>query len=150
MQFLKSVIFSRPNLINFLVGYGYLTIKLKNIRAFGLVDGSSCDVSAASVCDPYVKLFINGEKVIQTQARDDICCFDANVTYQSTKISKTSTIKIELWDDDSGFFGNPDDLILESAGSVEAFVKTPIRDGAVIDSHQNLIETTSFWQDEME
>lgn len=59
-------------------------------------------------------------------------------------------IKIELWDDDSGFFANPDDLILETEGNVESFMKTPIRDGAVFNSHQNLIETTSFWQDELE
>lgn len=131
-------------------GYGWLTIQIRNIRAYGLVDGSSCDVAASSLCDPYVKLEINDEKVIETKPQENICCFDVNATYQTIKIPKTSTIKIEVWDDDSGFFGSADDLVQSAEGSIDSFIKTPIRDGAVFSTQQNLIETISFWQDELE
>lgn len=135
--------------LTFYQGYGWLTIQIRNIRAYGLTDGSSCDVTASSVCDPYVKLFINNEKVIQTKPIENLCCLDANVTYQSIKIPKKSSLKIEVWDDDSGFFGSADDLVQSSEGSIDSFIKTPIRSGAVFATHQNLIETIVFWQDEL-
>lgn len=99
-----------------------------------------------------MKLFINGENVVQTKARKNICCFHADITYQSTKIPKTSTIKIEIWDHNSGFFRKADDLILETEGSIESFMETPIRPVAasVFNRRQNLVETVSFWQDELE
>lgn len=127
-----------------------MTIQIKNIRAYGSADGSSCDISATSLCDPYVKLFINDEKVIQTDAQQNICCFNVNATYQSIKIPKASTIKIEVWDDDSGFFGTDDDLVLRTEGDVNSFMNAPIRDGAVFSTHRNSIETISIWQDEWE
>lgn len=138
------------NCANHFAGYGWLTIKIKNVRAHGLADGSDCDVSFTSLCDPYLKLFINGEKVIQTDAIQNIGYFDANTMYQSIKIPKSSTIKIEVWDDDSGFFGTADDLILRTEGTIDSFMKSSIRYGAVFSTRRNSIETISFWQDEFE
>lgn len=129
-----------------LAGYGWLTIEIKNVHAYGLADGSGCDVSSS--CDPYVKFFIDGEKVMQTDAKQNTCCYDANAMYQSIKIPKKSAIKIEVWDDDSGFFGTADDLIMQTQGTIESFMKTSIRVGSVFDARRNSIETISFWQDE--
>lgn len=97
-----------------------------------------------------MKLFINNEKVVETKPQENICCLDANVTYQSIKIPKRSTIKIEVWDDDSGFFATADDLVQRSEGNIDYFIKTSIHDGAVFSTNQNLIETIAFWQDELE
>lgn len=149
MLFTVFIFCSHINFSQFHLEYGWLTIQIRNIRAYGLTDGSSCDVSATSVCDPYVKLFINDEKVLETTAQENICCFNVNATYQSIKIPKKLTIKIEVWDDDSGFFGSADDLIQSTEGSIDSFMKTTLRDGAVFSTQQNLIETISFWQDEL-
>lgn len=97
-----------------------------------------------------MKLFINNETVIETKPRENECCLDANVTYQSIKIPKKSTVKIEIWDDDSGFFGSSDDLVQSTEGSIDSFMKTPIRTGATFSTNQNLIETIVFWQDEFQ
>lgn len=125
-----------------------MTIKLGSLRAFGGVDGSTCDTAATNQCDPYVKLFINGENVRTSGARANNCCHDVDVTYTSKKIKKSSTIMIEVWDDDSGFLGSADDLILRSSGDVDSFLNEPIRLGAIIYNLQNQLETVSFWQDE--
>lgn len=93
-------------------------------------------------------MFINNEKVIETAPQENECCLDTNVTYQSIKIPKKSTIKIEVWDDDSGFFGSADDLVQSTEGNIDSFLKTPIRVGAMFSTDQNLIETIAFWQDE--
>lgn len=97
-----------------------------------------------------MKLFINNEKVVQTRPQENICCLDANVSYRSIKIPKKSIIKIEVWDDDSGFFGSADDLVQRSEGSIDHFIKTSIHGGAEFSAEQNLIETIAFWQDELE
>lgn len=121
-----------------------MTIGIKHIRAFSSADGSDCDVSGQ--CDPYVKLFINNEKVNQTKVWENTCCFNANAWYQSIKIPKKSTLKIEIWDDDSGFFGTADDLILQTQGSIDSFLKTSIH----LSARKNVMETITFWQDEFE
>lgn len=68
--------------------------------------------------DPYLILFIDGRNVTKTKARANLCCFDADVTYQSDKIRNTSIIKIQVWDKDSARLGNSDDLIFETGSLV--------------------------------
>lgn len=71
--------------------------------------------------------------------------YDANVTFTTARISKNSTIEINVRD------ANSDDLILNMKGDVEYFVKTRIYEshGSKKDlTEPNRIETVSFWRDE--
>lgn len=132
-------------------GFGWLTIQIVHIYAHGEADGSRCD-TGGGLCDPYIKLFLNGKNVLQTLSTEDRCCFNPNVIYTSDKISKSSRIKIELWDDDSGFLGSADDLILRTEGNIDSFLRNGVREGAVVRdlfvSYTNSIVTISFWKDE--
>lgn len=79
--------------------------------------------------------------------------FDVDYHYVSELMPKDSTIKIEIWDDDSGFFGSEADLILRTMGDIDSFVKNPFRGGTVTNnkpSGQNSINTFVFWVDEYE
>lgn len=135
----------------FSIGNGYLTFKINNVRAYVKVNGNKCDTGPLNYCDPYLILFINNDQVNATKPRASTCCFDAEYTYYSSKIPKTSTIKVQLWDSDEKRLLNNDDLILEAEGTIESFMKSSIRpDGASrIDEKTNLLETTTIWQDEL-
>lgn len=142
------------------IGFGWLTIKLKSVRAYTKWDNSQCDpvkqVRDNFDCDPFVELFIDGESQLRTSTRDDTCCYDdLNVHFTSKKISKSATIKIEVWDDDNTFAGDlPPELILRTEGNVDSFLNKGYRGvngtakykGAV--NLGNSIDTISFWQDE--
>lgn len=131
-------------------GFGWLRMKIRRVIASGEADGSSCETNSNMECDPYLILYIDDEEVIRTPTREDTTHFDANVDYASKKILKTANIKIEVWDDDSGFLGSPDDLIMRTEGNVESFLNNGIREGAKIASLVNRIETISVWKDDFE
>lgn len=85
-------------------------------------------------------------------------CFNADITYLSKRISANSTIKIEIWDDDTTPFGPDLDLVQREEGSIGSFMEKPVREGALIPwrlaqplQHifkQNSIEMAVFWEDE--
>lgn len=85
---------------------------------------------------------------METAPRENTYYFNADIKYFSKKIPKTAKIKIEVWDDDSGFFGSSDDLILRAEDSVDSFLKNGMKKGAVISSSTNAVDTISFWQNE--
>lgn len=121
-----------------------------SLHAYGLIDGSSCDI-VLSLCDPYVKLYIDDVQVLQTAAQEDLCCYNVDTRFVSKKISKSSKIRIEVWDDDSGFLGSPDDLILQTEGDIDSFRDEPVRHGSTfMGQYTTSIEMTLTWQDEYE
>lgn len=130
----------------FFTGFGWLTIKIKRVHAFMKSTGSTCDV--ISSCDPYVKLFINGVHIKETEVRNNANVFNAKLFYESEKIPKTSNITIQVWDADYSPF-DKDDLIQEANGDFDSFLKEPIRKGATNNKKQNFIETVTFWRDEI-
>lgn len=130
------------------------------MQAYGDIDKKSCDPAEAKECDPYVKLFINGEEVHRSDSRTNIAIYDLNYRYVSGKIPRNSKIKVEIWDDDlfTEWFLKPfstdDDLVLQSEGDVDDFLNNPFRAGVITTgaqfNGQNSISTYSFWEDEYE
>lgn len=65
-------------------------------------------------------------------------------TYHSPLMSKNARITIEMWDDDSGFFGSPDDLIIRWETSIDELLKKGMR----YFTEGTTVVTTSAWRDE--
>lgn len=129
------------------------------MQAYGEADKSQCDLAEAKECDPYVKFFVNDEKIHQSLSRENIAIYDLNYRYVSGKILKNSTIKIEIWDDDQQtgllvWASSNDDLVLRTEGDIENFLSNPFRAGVTTTgaqfNGQNSINTYSFWEDEYE
>lgn len=123
------------------------------LHAFGDIKGNECE-SIGDDCDPYVKLFINDQLIHKTATVENTLTFDVNHDFISQLIPNTSVITIEIWDDDSGFLGSADDLVLRTNGDVSDFLKNPFRGGTITTNAspngQNSINTFVFWQDEYE
>lgn len=121
--------------------------------AFGKTDGSVCETAP---CNPLIRLFINGKSILEKGRNPNADCFDPNISYTSNEIPVNSTIKIEVWDDDTSIFGLDLDLVQREEGNVESFINEPIRKGALIPWHftkpfrrgfqQNSIETDLSWE----
>ena len=105
------------------------------------------NVQLPSGCNPVIKMFVNGEMVKETPKRKDKSLHDVDVTFETAKISKNSTIKLELWDAGSGFLASKK-LIFSTEGSVESFLNQPFRDNDINTNKIDAIETMSFWRDE--
>lgn len=130
------------------------------MHAYGKIDGkTSCDDSSDE-CDTYVKFILNNATVNRSETHERTAIHDVNYRYVSDKIPKTSTIKIQVYDDDSVrifTFANKfieDDLLLETEGTIDSFLKNPFRSGAIMKktqlNGQNSINTYVFWEDEYE
>lgn len=101
-------------------------------------------------CDPIIKLFVNGEKLLKTTRSINGFSFDAKITFTTAKIWKNSTIQIEIWDAKKGFM-NPNQLIFSKKGTVNSFLNKQRRaEGDDFSENANRIETVSFWRDEYE
>lgn len=100
-------------------------------------------------CNPFIKLFINDELVKQSPKRSYKALHDADITYETAKIAKNSTIKLEIWN--GGSFWTRERMIFTTDGDIDSFLKQPIRIGIgevqTLDN-VNSIETMSFWLDE--
>lgn len=92
-------------------------------------------------CSTYIKILVDDEDVFQTGEDNH----DENTIYVSKRISKTTPIKIEIFNDDSGF---EDSLIQRIEGDAESFLNEPIQKGAEVGWRQNFIVTSSIWEDE--
>lgn len=123
------------------------------LHAYGDDDGAACEAIGDS-CDPFLKFFVNDNLIYKSETRANTLTFDVNYHYTSELIPKTSTIKIEIWDDDSGFLGSESDLVLRTVGDISSFVQNPFRGGTTVTktspSGQNSINTLVFWEDEYE
>lgn len=115
------------------------------VYAYCRANGISCESNNKYGCDSYISLFINDENVLKSPKEMNKISYDANITFTTGRILKTSTIRIEVKDASSG------DLILETEGDVESFLKKPVRESETGCKHTynvNSIETVSFWRDD--
>lgn len=96
-----------------------------------------------------MKLFIDGVQVFETEAQENSCCYNLDTKFVSKKVAKTSKIRIEVWDDDSGsIFSSPDDLILQAEGDFVSFRDEPLRQGSTFLGYTSSIQISLTWQDE--
>lgn len=124
----------------------YFQLFLK-VFTYGEADGSSCKFYSRFGCNSYIKLFVDDDELFRSSTMKDKFVYDADITFTTGRISKDSTIKIEIWDESSAFW-ELDRLILKTDGNVESFLKQPLREGVMVGDKRNAIETVSFWQDE--
>lgn len=110
-----------------------------------------------TLCDPFVKMLIDGREVLTTIPREDEQVFNVGRTITSKRIQKNSTIiQIEVLDD--GGKSKGPQLILKKSGTVETFMQKPIQctEGATFKNAlgreqtvlPNCIEVDVVWQDE--
>lgn len=114
------------------------------------INSNKCD--EFNDCDPFVKVFIDGEQRLETTARSNDCCHRVDAIYTTRKITKKALVKIEVWDQNDLFSPT---LIIKTEGSAESFLKEGHRKfkvtgavGLMPWADQNYINTISFWQDE--
>lgn len=118
------------------------------------MNGGNCDWGLTSLnaeCDVYIKILINNQLDFQTTKDANKAHGTFTLNYKTPKISKKSLIRIEMWDDDSGFLGTDDDLILNKTLTIAELTKQhkiEIKAGAK-GSKDNSIEIDgSAWLDE--
>ena len=116
------------------------------VYTYCYADGKPC--KGKTGCNSYVKLYINGEEVLTTPQATNKISYDIDQTFTTSRISKDSTVKIEVWNAYSGQFWGADTLLLSTEGNIESFLKEPLREGEKVCKDFNSIETMSFWQDE--
>lgn len=91
---------------------------------------------------------MNDVLVKESTARKDKTLQDADLTYETTKIRKNSTIKLELWA--AGSICSKSKCIFCTGGNVESFLNHPIRNNNKNSSLLISAEIMSFWRDEYE
>lgn len=129
---------------------GWFTFNLLNAHFYDDMSEKQSSVHLPPDCNPYIKLYVNGELVKESPKRADKTLHDADITFETTKISINSTIKLEIYDAGSMFWSS-DKLIFSTEGDVHSFLTEPVRIGS--NEEQSLdvvhsIETMSFWLDE--
>lgn len=136
-------------------GLGWLTFNLLNTHFYGDIGDKESSVQLPPDCNPFIKLFVNGELIKESPTRADKTLHDVDITYETPKISINSTIKLEVWDAGSMFWSSPK-LMFSTEGDVESFLTDPVRksaNGAHMEAQLldevNSIETMSFWLDEL-
>lgn len=114
------------------------------VYAYCRANGQSCESSNKPGCDSYINLYINGDNVLKSPKEVNKISYDANITFTFGRISKNSTIRIEIRDASSG------DLILDIDGDVQSFLKNRPRESETVCKHMkvNSIDTVSFWRDD--
>lgn len=134
---------------------GYLTIIAMKITAKEKPDESKCDdfiddsgIGSWSRCDPFVKVFIDGDKVYQSQIFNDTEYFEINEPiYSELTFNNNATMKVEVWDFDPTILGlveqNPE-LIQREEDFVRNFCSV---DGSIRATGNNQIEVVAFWRD---
>lgn len=122
--------------------------------AYGDMDGKKCDFGFTSLneaCDVYIKIFINDKLDLETTKHVNEFHGTYTLNYKTPKISKKSLIRIEMWDDDSGFFGSDDDLLLSKTLTIDELTKQrkiEIKAGSTNFIDNNIEIDGSAWQDE--
>lgn len=128
--------------IHFL-GMDQLSLIIRRYEIQRDASGSSCDTH--SMCDIYIKIFINGKLAHQTvtiSGEDKAIPF---TKFISKGILKTSTIRFELWDDDSDFFLDGEDDLMQSW---DTSINEILRDGLHYFDDEQFIEVAAFWRGE--
>lgn len=73
-------------------------------------NGHSCD--DWDDCDAYIKVSIDGREVYRSDTKYNNHMPYYGETYRSPKMLKKARIRIEMYDEDSGWMQSSDDLIL--------------------------------------
>lgn len=92
----------------------------------GDVEGKQCDygiIQRKENCDVYIKIFIDDELDYETPKHVDQQRGTFTFNYRTPRINKKTPIRFEMWDDDSGFLGTKDDLLLSKTLTVEELIK---------------------------
>lgn len=121
-----------------------MTLNIDHAYANRCADGSKCDGDGffrSNPCDSYIVVHVNGYSVHRTAIKSDTANPNFNERYKTELIPKTSTIKFEMWDDDSG--SSDDDLILTWAARVSDLL---VRSS--YEENSNKLVVFSTWEDE--
>lgn len=136
------------NYFFFPIGYGWFTINLINTYFYGEKNDLS-SIHLPPGCKPYVKLFVNDKLVKESTTKKHNTLHDANISFETAKILKNSTIlRLEIWDAGSGLWSGTKSIFWTS-GNVESFLNEPIRKNNMNSSETIDAEIISFWRDEL-
>lgn len=133
-------------------GYGWLTIHLINAYYYGDEKNGISGIHVQPQCKPYIKLFINNEPVWRSSIiKNDKTLHDPDLTFDTAKILKNSTIVLQIWDAGCGLLSKKE-FEFSTNGDVDSFLNQPFRenDRKFIGRFTKIeaIETMSFWLDE--
>lgn len=118
------------------------------IYTYGRINGSTCKPYSKFGCDPFIEIYANGNKVYRSATVKDVHIYKADNIFTTSRIPKNSTIELKIVDESSGF-GRDDELILQTKGTVDSFLKNTFYEGErLITKHNktNAAEIISFWQ----
>lgn len=117
---------------------------ISNVQAYSTAGSAYCDYGGT--CDVFIQVFVNDVEVVKSRTVE-ATNFNANLMYRSPKkISKDSTIRIEVWDLDAS---DNREIILRFQGDIQMYIDTPIitRSGCKFtDYRANYVETTTVWR----
>lgn len=135
-------------LLSNVLGFGWVTILVGVVSAYGTIDGGWCDASKDKPCKTYVRIYINDKFMDQTKPVDGKFVYDADHQFVSSKIEKSAKIKIEVM-----YFGSKgEEFVLQSEGTIDNFMKHPYRHGDKLDNgimrQHNSVNTYVLWEDE--
>lgn len=109
-------------------------------------NGGNCD--DWDDCDAYIKVYIDGREVFRTGPRTNNHLPYFGETYKSPKMLKKARIRIEMWDEDSGWMSTADDLILRWDTTIDELLQNGIFWSGKGNVWRNRLVTTSTWKDE--
>lgn len=124
-----------------------MTINLINAHFYGDIDEKESSVQLPPGSNPFIKLFVNDKQVKESPKRKDETLHDVDITFETAKIPKNSTIKFEIWDGSCGFWSG-EKFIFSTDGNVESFLNDPFRENDRDTKKIDAIEIMSFWRDE--
>lgn len=113
----------------------------------GCKDDDMSSVHLPKGCNPYVKVFVNDELVKQSPTRNDKTLHDVDISFETAKIPKNSTIRFEIWDGSCGIWSG-EKFIFSANGTVESFLNHPLRKNGKDSDKIDAVEIMSFWRDE--
>lgn len=90
------------------IGKGWLITIIQRVLS-DTKNRHHCD--SDSPCDPFVRIFINDQKVYETRMVKDNPFAVFMETYTSDKIYPNDSVRMEVWDEDSGTLDGNDPLM---------------------------------------
>lgn len=127
-------------------GFGWFTINLINTYFYGDDNDDFSSIHLQPGCKPFIKLYVNDKLAKESPTRKDKTLQDADISFETAKISKNSTIKLEIWDAGSFWFGKKS--ICCTGGDIDSFLNHPIRSNSKNSSKTISAEVMPFWRDE--
>lgn len=130
------IITAKSSFIFFKTGFGWFSFKKLGFWAYG--EGSSglfrhrpdCDLHTTESgvlsdprCDPYIKIFIDGELSTKTKIFDNTEHDEITMDFRTKLIPKNSNITFQMWDSDLDSKWNPDDILLDKTYQINTFFK---------------------------